>query len=156
MRSSVPSSRSVAHPRRRAGFLTVAGALAVYAVIVAAGGSAGHTLARVERDWPLLLLAAAAVLVTTFLTPRAPQRWRALLTALLGGVATAVALVSALAGGDHNLAELEEGVGTPVLIAVSLPAPIATLAIAALLLAACVSAHGTTMPRRRSRPPRRI
>ena len=153
VRSSVPLSRSVAHPRRRAGFLTVAVALAVYVVVVAASGSAGHTLARVGRDWPLLLLAAAAVLVTTFLTQRAPRRWRAMLTAALGGAAVGIALVSALAGGDHSLAELEEATGAP-LVAVALPAPLAGLAVAVLLLAACVSAHGAGMPRRRFRPPR--
>lgn len=152
MRSSATPQRSCPHPQQRASLLTAAAVLGVYAVIVATSGSAGHTIARIGRDWPLLVL-ATAVLVTTLLTPRAPRRWRALLAAAFGAAAVGVALTAALVGGGHNLAELDEAIGTPLPDAVSLPAPFAALAVVGLLLAACVSVHGAAMPRRRSRPP---
>jgi hypothetical protein len=135
------------------GALVVVGA---YAVIVgAAGGSLGHVAARAGRDWPLLALAVAGVLVHSLLARRARRRWRSVLATALGAVAAGVAFTSALGGGDHALAELEEALGVPLAAMPVLTVAYGALAAVGLLVAACVSVHGATMAwgRRRSRVP---
>jgi len=127
--------------------------VAIYAVVVlAAGGSLDHTVARAGRDWPLLLLAMAGALVPGMLAPRAPRRWRSLIATALGSLAAGVALTAALAGGGHTAGELGDAVGTPLPTA-ALDAPYAALVAIALLVGACISVHGARMRRCRSRPP---
>jgi len=149
-RSSTPQrSRSTGGP-----VIAAVTVLGVYAVIVgAAGGSLGHVVTQAGRDWPLLALAVAGVLVHRLVAPRAQRRSRSVLATALGAVAAGVAFTSALGGGDHALAELEEALGVPLPAMPGLPAAYAALAAVGLLVAACVSVHGTTMAwgRRRSR-----
>ncbi|MFP5370905.1 MAG: hypothetical protein ACLGI3_09175 [Actinomycetes bacterium] len=147
-RSGPEGSRPIGVP-----VLAAIAVVAIYAVVVlAAGGSLDHTVARAGRDWPLLLVAVAGALVPGMLAPRAPRRWRSLLATALGGLAAGVALTAALGGGGHTVAELEDAVGTPLPTA-ALAAPYAALVAIALLVSACISVHGTTMTRRRSHPP---
>lgn len=146
-RSGHEESRPIAGP-----VLAAVAVLAIYAVVVLAAGSLGHTVARAGRDWPLLLLAGAGALVPGMLAPRAPRRWRCRLATALGRLAAGVALAAALGGGGHTVAALEEAVGAPLPTA-ALAAPYAALVATALLVGACMSVHGARMTRRRSRPP---
>lgn len=154
MRPLAVPQRSGAERSRltRSPVLAAVAVLAIYAAVVAAGGSLEHAAARAGRDWPLLLLAVAGALVPSMLAPRAPRRWRSLLAAALGGLAAGVALTAALGGGGHTVAELEDAVGTPLPTA-ALGAPYAALVAIALLVGACVSVHGARMERRRYQPP---
>ena len=126
---------------------------AVYALVIGTSGSRRHFVDRVVADWPLVFLAIAGALASTLLAPRAPQRWRALLAAVLGAVAAGLALTAALANGEHDLAQLRDVVGVWLPTPVVSSAPTAGLAAVVLLLAAGVSVHGVRMPRHRSRGP---
>jgi len=124
----------------------------VYAVVIgAAGGSFGHVVSRAGRDWPLLALAMAGVLVHSVLAPRARRRWRSVLAIALGAVAAGVAFTAALGGGGHSLAELEAALGVPLPAMPDLPAAYAALAAVGLLVAACMSVQGARMSS--GRPP---
>lgn len=134
--------------------LAAVAVLGAYAVVVGvAGGSLAHLVARAGRDWPLLALAVAGALVQSMLAPRARQRWRSGLATALGALAAGITLTAALGGGDHDLAELEAALGTPLPAIPALPAGYAALAAAGLLVGACVAVRRATTAssRRRSR-----